>query len=298
MAGDWMKVELATPDKPEVVFIAAKLGIDQDSAVGKLFRIWSWADMNSVDGNAMPVTTAFLDRLSNCPGFAAAMRDAHWLEGRDGALTFPRFDRHNGQSAKRRALTKDRVERHRKGENAASVTGALPERENSTTHTKPPAGESQASGGEPPSLADVEAEGEASSLDLDVCRIWFDQMTGVAWKPEGKPMADWRGYLKAFCRKWIKNQRPGTSPATDTSRRTPAKPTPPARSSCESPRDTRPESEIQRQGAIFRLRECLEAESPLEGRRLALARADWALLGPDVPADLANLIGRHQEVVG
>jgi hypothetical protein len=40
MAGDWIKIEISTPDKPEVAIIAECLKIDPDAVVGKLFRIW------------------------------------------------------------------------------------------------------------------------------------------------------------------------------------------------------------------------------------------------------------------
>ena len=126
MAGDWIKVESATPDKPEMVRMAQLLEIDQDSVVGKCLRVWIWADQQSRDGNALSVTDAFLDRLTFCPGFAVALRKVGWLTGREGHLSVPNFDRHNGQTAKKRALTSKRVSKTR---NAASVTKALPEKE-------------------------------------------------------------------------------------------------------------------------------------------------------------------------
>ena len=67
MAGDWIKVEHTTPDKPEVVKLAGILGIDQDAVVGKLLRLWIWADQQSVSGNAITVTNSFLDRLYSAP---------------------------------------------------------------------------------------------------------------------------------------------------------------------------------------------------------------------------------------
>lgn len=77
---------------------------DPDTAVGKLVRLWIWADANSVDGQALAITFAFIDRLTACKGFAAAMEKVGWLvTGSDGLLTFPGFHRHNGDSAKRRA---------------------------------------------------------------------------------------------------------------------------------------------------------------------------------------------------
>lgn len=127
MASNWIKLEHSTLDKEEIIALAAKLNIDQDAALGKCARLWVWADQNSVDGNAMRVTDSFLDRLTNCPGFANALREVGWLSGRDCLLTIPNFLRHNGQSAKKRALTKDRVELSRANRNATSVTDSLPD---------------------------------------------------------------------------------------------------------------------------------------------------------------------------
>jgi hypothetical protein len=72
MAGDWIKVELTTPDKPEVVVMATLPEIDQDAVVGKLFRLWAWAYQNSIDGEGVMVTKSFIDRLTNYEGFARA----------------------------------------------------------------------------------------------------------------------------------------------------------------------------------------------------------------------------------
>lgn len=129
MAGDWIKFDVTTPDKPEVVRMAAALGIDQDAVVGKLLRVWAWADQNTItcngESNAVTVTSSFLDRLTFCAGFAEAMKSVGWLVGGEGEFTFPNFDRHNGKTAKDRALTNRRVAKNRVGNaksNAASVT--------------------------------------------------------------------------------------------------------------------------------------------------------------------------------
>lgn len=41
MAGDWIKFEIGTSDKPEVRAIAHDLNIDLDAVIGKLLRVWS-----------------------------------------------------------------------------------------------------------------------------------------------------------------------------------------------------------------------------------------------------------------
>lgn len=121
MADNWIKVEDTLPDKPEVVQMAMELKIDQDSVAGKLLRIWGWADRNAINGTLIPVTCEFIDRTTHCPRFSEAMRRVGWLVGDDGALTFPRFERHNGQDAKKRAETNRRVSSSRLAKKTAKA---------------------------------------------------------------------------------------------------------------------------------------------------------------------------------
>jgi hypothetical protein len=125
MAGDWMKIELELPDKPEVHAISNTLNIDPDAVVGKLIRVWQWFDKHTTDGNAHGVTYSLLDRITGVTGFGEAMMFVGWIEQNDKYLTMPKFDRHTSASAKKRALTNKRVDKSR---NAPSVTVALPEK--------------------------------------------------------------------------------------------------------------------------------------------------------------------------
>lgn len=139
MAGDWIKLQKDTPDKPEVLAIASRLGIDPDAVVGKLVRVWSWFDTHTTDGNASCVTFAFLDRLAGVTGFAEQVSLVGWLEQDGSELRLPNFKYHNGETGKKRALGKNRAEKHRSNanSNAPSVTKALPEkrREEKNTNT-------------------------------------------------------------------------------------------------------------------------------------------------------------------
>lgn len=89
------------------------LNIDQDAVVGKLFRWWVWANMQSEDGHDLCVTEKFIDRLVYCEGFGAALKKVGWLAGNDGKMEIPNFERHNGQSAKTRALAAERKRKSR-----------------------------------------------------------------------------------------------------------------------------------------------------------------------------------------
>ena len=113
MSGDWLKVEIGTPDKPEVWAIAARLNIDADAVFGKLFRVWSWFDQQTNDGVAPKVSIPMLDRLVGVHGFCDAMVAANWMVVDGANIHLPGFDKHNGNTAKRRAETARRVAKHK-----------------------------------------------------------------------------------------------------------------------------------------------------------------------------------------
>lgn len=120
MAGDWIKVEHTTPDKPEVMRMAKRLGVEPERVCGHLLRVWSWADQQSLNGHALNVTEEDIDRVARHAGFATAMRDVGWLLGFDGTISFPKFDRHNGETAKKRALAAERKRKERASESQES----------------------------------------------------------------------------------------------------------------------------------------------------------------------------------
>ncbi len=130
MAGDWIKLQKDTPDKPEVLAIASRLDLDPDAVVGKLVRIWSWFDTHTVNGNAASVTFSYIDRLTGVTGFAEQVALVGWLCQNGHELSLPNFEFHNGETAKTRALGKNRTEKHRSN---ASVNG----KRNDQSVTKP-----------------------------------------------------------------------------------------------------------------------------------------------------------------
>ena len=130
MAGDWIKVENATPNKPEILRIARILNISKDEAFGKAMRFWMWIDANSVDGVVDGVVSTDVDAVVECIGFADTLIIVHWLEIDESneQVIIPNFDRHNGETAKRRALKNKRQTkwRQKRDENAdtSASTGA------------------------------------------------------------------------------------------------------------------------------------------------------------------------------
>ena len=169
MAGDWLKIEAGTPEKEEVLAITSLMGwTDPDLTVGKLFRVWRWFDQQTVDGNAPRVTSALLDKHIGVSGFCDAMQEVGWLVDSDPGVTLPKFDRHNGATAKSRALTAKRVAKHKgnaegNGELTPEVTATPLPREEKRREEKDQKQESNDSSASP----DGEApEGRSESIPM------------------------------------------------------------------------------------------------------------------------------------
>ena len=132
MAGDWIQMRHDLADDPAVVQLAADCGLEIDHVIGKLWRLWSWADRQTVNGNAPGVTLVTLDSVIGQNGFGKVLESVGWLRVNARGIAIPKFDRYISESAKKRALAARRARRFRgKHRNAQSVTDALPRAEQS-----------------------------------------------------------------------------------------------------------------------------------------------------------------------
>lgn len=131
LAGDWLKLEYTTPEKPEIFAIAKALNVSIGDALLLCIRVWRWFDANTETGNAPSVTGNDIDTFVGRVGVTLAMKNVGWMRDSDYGLQIPHFDYHMSESGKKRALTQKRVRRLRL-RNAASVTNvtlrALPEK--------------------------------------------------------------------------------------------------------------------------------------------------------------------------
>lgn len=136
MAIEWIKWIKGLANKREVLLISAELGIDRHEVAGRLMVLWEWCDENITEhevdekGNAMVTLGALPERTINSivgvTGFAEAMANAQWLRLANTGATFPNFARHNGETAKSRALTAKRVARHKQKGNASANDEVTP----------------------------------------------------------------------------------------------------------------------------------------------------------------------------
>lgn len=122
MAGDWIKMRIDIADDPAVIGIAGGLKVSEDEVVGKLHRLWSWADKHTANGFVPHITAKWIDRHLDKSGFASHMQAVGWLDVSDDGVTFPHFDRHNGKSAKSRAENTERARVSRKSRDKSATT--------------------------------------------------------------------------------------------------------------------------------------------------------------------------------
>ena len=109
----WIKVEKQTVHKTEIIRIADSLRVSTREAFGACVLFWMWADGETEDGYLSGCTKQVIDRVVNLDGFADAILAVHWLEQDANGLLIPNFTRHNGESAKKRAMAAERQRRWR-----------------------------------------------------------------------------------------------------------------------------------------------------------------------------------------
>lgn len=150
MAGDWIKMRADLLTHPKVVRISSALRADRLRVSGGLFAVWCLFDTHSIDGRLEGYTLEAVDDLIGFAGFGAAMQAVGWLEVDGDSLCTPRFEEHNGQSAKRRATESERKRNERK----TSASDADKKRTREEKRREEGNTEPNGSGGKPPMTPD------------------------------------------------------------------------------------------------------------------------------------------------
>ena len=129
MAGDWIKWSVGLCQKPEIMQMSARLLMPPAQTAGTLMLVMEWIDGNvrdlSGDGDAhvrlLSMPTNFLDTIVGVAGFTESMAEVGWITHKDGILTFVNVGKHNGKSAKSRALDRERKREDRQEESPVKV---------------------------------------------------------------------------------------------------------------------------------------------------------------------------------
>lgn len=108
MAGDWIKMRGNLWDDPRVGRLCDLTEQSEAAVIGGLYWLWAAADQHTEDGCMPGLSLRQIDRKTGIPGFGQALCDVGWLIDDPQGVVIPRFDEHNGASAKRRTLDAQR----------------------------------------------------------------------------------------------------------------------------------------------------------------------------------------------
>ena len=99
----WIKIDTTLVNKPEVVKMARLLKVTRVTLLGYLVKFFCEVDGLTEDGTLPCYGAEDINDLVGMNGFAQALESAGWLEIHEEGCTIPKFERHNGTSAKKRA---------------------------------------------------------------------------------------------------------------------------------------------------------------------------------------------------
>lgn len=185
MAGDWIQWVKGLSRRREVIVLAGKLGMSRREAACACMEMWEWADDETTNGHIKGVTQADIDLMLGLPGFSSALesREVGWAVFTTQGVTFPRFVRHNGESAKRRATDakKKAIQRKsRKGKDLAKGQLSRENRDKSPDDVPKKQGpeERERERKEEKPISD---RTDRASSDLDVCSLPPLDLSEVDW---------------------------------------------------------------------------------------------------------------------
>ena len=118
----WIKLCKDTPAKMELSEVADMTGRSDDEVLGIFVRLLIWLDGQTADGRLSRISLERMSKSANVPiDFLQAMTSdvVRWLtvlpphEENWWGIIVSNYERHNGQSAKKRTLTAKRQARFR-----------------------------------------------------------------------------------------------------------------------------------------------------------------------------------------
>lgn len=109
----WIKMRNNLWDDPRVGRLVDLTGSTEAHVIGALYWLWATADQHSVDGVMPGLSVRTIDRKTGVAGLGDALVAIGWMEEHQDGMVIVRFGDHNGESAKKRAVTAKRVANHR-----------------------------------------------------------------------------------------------------------------------------------------------------------------------------------------
>lgn len=115
----WIKMREGLELDPKTIAIANRLRISIDAVIGKLFRLWCWANRYAQRDAVQHINGLWVDSFLSQSGFAEAMVVVGWLRITETGVEFINFREHNWQEEHQKGLAAERQRRYRERKDSA-----------------------------------------------------------------------------------------------------------------------------------------------------------------------------------
>ena len=132
MAGEWFAVDCCLESKPETAEILVATGEPVDAVVGRLVRLWAWAQLNSEDGSLRGTPAVLAHVAGGDEAFWLAVEATGWIEFDGKLVKIAGWDKRFSQAAKKRML-----DARRKAEERKVAKSSAPVQQKSASCPKP-----------------------------------------------------------------------------------------------------------------------------------------------------------------
>jgi hypothetical protein len=114
MAGEWIPIDCNLGTKPEVLELVDETGEPVEVVVYRLIQLWSWAALNTADGQIVTTPRRLAAVAGGNEQFWLAVERVGWIEFVGSTMKILGWDRRFSQAAKARALNCRRQDSFRK----------------------------------------------------------------------------------------------------------------------------------------------------------------------------------------
>ena len=212
----WIKVDTTLVNKPKVVQISRILKKKREETLGFLIKFWCLVDGLTEDGFLPGYDRVAVDDLVGLKGFAKALQVVDWLDFNDDGCVVARYDKHNGNSAKKRAESALRNKRFMRKKSNTNLTqlaleSASPREDKIRVDSEslPSAGVCTPTREDPPSnfsiplICDAIATADTMGWPKEEVEKWWLWNDARGWKG----IVNWQSALAM----WMKRARPESS---------------------------------------------------------------------------------------
>lgn len=189
MAGEWLAIDIGLPEKPETQELIDLTGEPVEVVCYRLWRLWGWASMNTVNGVARMTVPRLVRTCGGDDGFWRAVQAVGWLEIDEdaGTVAIPGWDRRFSQAAKARLQESDRKRAYEERNPGRKRPSAPSDGAPSDAPTAESRRGEERRGEVPPPPPACDERQAAGPAGWESLRDAWNRGSGKPWKPAAPP---------------------------------------------------------------------------------------------------------------